>query len=342
MRTNDGRKLDHQTLEAIRVRAVQQVQKGESPEAVIRALGFSRICIYNWLARYREGGWEGLKAVKLNGRPPKLKGRQIRWIYNIVVTKNPTQLKFPFALWTRDMISQLILKKYGIKLSKATIGRLLAHLGLTCQRPLYRAYQQDPVAVEKWVNKEYPVIVKLAKKNKAKIFFEDEAGIRSDYHKGTTWAPRGKTPVISSTGARFKRNMVSVISPMGEMRFMITSDNMSAPILCEFITRLMKGVKKPIFLIWDGHPVHRSNKVQRCIESFEGKLRIFYLPSYAPELNPDELVWNHVKNHGIGRQIIIHPHSLHMKLLGRLRSIQKQPGLIRSFFRETHTCYAMM
>src|SRR4030042_732842 len=114
MRTNDGRKLDHQTLEAIRMRAVQQVQKGESPEAVIRALGFSRICIYNWLARYREGGWEGLKAVKLNGRPPKLNGKQIRWIYNIGVTKNPGQLKFPFALWTRDMISQLLLKKYGI------------------------------------------------------------------------------------------------------------------------------------------------------------------------------------------------------------------------------------
>ena len=130
MQKSDGRRLDHKTLEEIRIRAVQQVQAGESPEAVIRALGFSRICIYNWLARYREGGWNGLKAVKLNGRPPKLNGKQIRWIYNIVVTKNPLQLKFPFALWTRDMISQLVFNKYGIKLSKATVGRLLAQ----CQR----------------------------------------------------------------------------------------------------------------------------------------------------------------------------------------------------------------
>jgi transposase len=342
MQKNDGRRLDHQTLEEIRIRAVQQVQAGESPEKVIRTLGFSRICIYNWLVRYREGGWEGLKAVKLNGRPPKLGGKQIRWIYNVVVTKNPMQLKFPFSLWTREMISQLIFNRYGIKLSKATVGRLLTQLGFTCQRPLYRAYQQDPVAVEQWVKKEYPKIVKLAKKTKAKIFFGDESGIRSDYHAGTTWAPKGKTPVITATGARFRRNMISVISPMGEMRFLVTSKSTNALMICEFLTRLMKNVAHPIFLIWDKHPVHRSKKVRKCIESFEGRLQIFYLPSYSPELNPDEQVWNHVKNHGLGRRVIMHPDSLHTTLRGHLFSIQKRPELIRSFFRETHTCYAMM
>jgi len=332
MLKGDGRRLDHKTLEEIRIRAVHQVQAGESPETVIRALGFSRICIYNWLARYREGGWNGLKAVKLNGRPPKLNGKQIRWIYNIVVTKNPMQLKFPFALWTRDMISQLVFNKYGIKLSKATVGRLLAQLGFTCQRPLYRAYQQDPVSVEQWVKMEYPKIVKLAKKNKAKIFFGDEAGVRSDYHAGTTWAPKGKTPVITATGARFRRNMISAISPMGEMRFLVTSNSTNTLIICEFLNRLMKNVNHPIFLIWDKHPVHRSGKVRKFIESFKGRLRIFYLPSYAPELNPDEHVWNPVKNHGIGRRVIMNPDSLHMKLRGHLFSIQKRPELIRSFF----------
>ena len=158
MQNNDARKLDHKTLEAIRIRAVEQVQSGESPEVVIKALGFSRACIYNWLASYRSGGWHALRAKPLRGRPKKISGRQIKWIYDTVTLKSPMQYKFEFALWTRGMIRTLIKERFGIKLSLPSVGRLLAQLGLTCQKPLMRAFQQNPALVEKWLREEYPQI----------------------------------------------------------------------------------------------------------------------------------------------------------------------------------------
>jgi transposase len=154
----DARKLDHGTLEQIRIRAVQRVQAGESPEVVIRALGFSTRCIYSWLAMYRAGGWDALKAKRISGRPPKLASRDLQWVYRTVTGKNPLQLGFPFALWTRAMIAKLIVKRCGVRLSLASVGRLLAQLGLTCQKPLWRAYQQDGSRVEQWLKSEYPRI----------------------------------------------------------------------------------------------------------------------------------------------------------------------------------------
>ena len=240
MRENDGRRLDHKTLEAIRVRAVERVEAGESPEVVIKALGMSRARIYEWLAAYREGGYEALRAKALFGRPPKLTGKQLDQLYRIVTTKNPMQLKFPYALWTRSMVREVIRAKFGVRLSDVSVGRLLKKLGLSAQKPLRRAYQQDPEAVDRWVNEEYPAIRKLAKREKAQIFFADEASVRSDYHSGTTWAPRGETPVVPSTGARFSLNLVSAVSPRGEMRFMTVDGRMNADKFIEFLRWLAR------------------------------------------------------------------------------------------------------
>jgi len=171
MKKQDARTLDHKTLEAIRIRAVQQVQSGESPEVVIKALGFSRACIYNWLAAYRAGGWEALKAKRLYGRPQKLKGWQIRWVYRTVTLKSPLPLRFPFALWTRAMIRTLIWRKYRVRMSLASVGRLLAQLGLSCQRPLRKAFEQNPALAKQWVSREYPRIRAWAKREGAEIFF---------------------------------------------------------------------------------------------------------------------------------------------------------------------------
>jgi transposase len=339
MRETDGRKLKHDVLEALRIRAVRRIEEGENPEVVVKALGMNRRTIYRWIALYREGGTEALKARPLMGRPLKLSGAKLRWIYRTIVTKNPLQLRFPFALWTREMVQELIERKYGIKLSVVSVGRLLKKLGLTCQKPLMRAFQQDPVVVEQWREEEYPRIKQLAREEKAEIYFEDEAGIRSDHHAGTTWGKRGETPVVRTTGARFSLNMLSAITSKGAMRFMTYTGKMKAPLFCEFLTRLIHNASSKVFLILDGHPVHRSSLVRKFVATTKGKLRLFFLPPYSPELNPDELVWNNVKGK-IGRSSLKGPDDFHEKVRHHLKSLQRTPEKIRNFFNEPNLRYA--
>jgi transposase len=339
MRETDGRRLKHEVLEKLRIRAVRQIEDGESPEVVIKALGMNRRTIYKWIALYREGGIAGLKARPLSGRPLKLSGAMLRWIFKTVTTKNPLQLKFVFALWTREMVRNLIEKQYGIKLSVVSVGRLLKKLGLSCQKPLMRAFQQDPVVVQQWIEEDYPRIKQLARRQKAEIYFEDEAGIRSDHHFGTTWGMKGTTPVVKTTGARFSMNMISAITSKGKMKFMTYSGKMKAAVFCEFLKRLIHNAPTKIFLILDGHPVHRSSQVKKFVQSTKEKLRLFYLPPYSPELNPDELVWNNVKSK-IGRSTIKGPDDFQEKVRYYLRSLQCNPEKICGFFQEPNLRYA--
>lgn len=339
MKRRDGRSLDHKTLEDIRIHAVQRVEAGESPEDVIRVLGFGRTVIYDWLAKYREGGLDALRAKPIAGRPSKLKGKQLQWLYRTITSKNPLQLHFEFALWTRGMVRELIRDRFGVGLSEVSVGRLLKKLGLSPQKPLRRAYEQNPELVERWLAEDYPKIQALAKKERATLYFSDEAGVRSDFHSGTTWAPKGKTPIVEATGQRYGVNIISAISPRGEMRFMTVEGRMNAGKFIEFLERLLHNAKRPVFLIVDGHPSHRARKVFEFVRKTKGKLRLFFLPPYSPELNPDELVWNHLKNHGVGKRIIKSREELKRVVIGHLRCLQKTPDLIRAFFQEPNVRY---
>lgn len=336
----DGRALDHRTLEEIRIRAVQQVEAGESPEEVIRVLGFGRSVIYDWMAKCREGGIDALRAKPIPGRPCKLNGKQLHWIYRTVTGKNPLQLRFEFALWTRGMVRELIRERFGVRLSEVSVGRLLRKLGLSPQKPLRRAYEQDSKLVKAWRSKDYPKIRALAKRNRATIFFADEAGVRSDFHAGTTWGVKGKTPVVPATGQRFGMNLISAVSPRGDFRFMTVEGRMNAGKFIVFLERLIHRATRPLFLIVDRHPAHRAKKVLQFVRGTKGKLRLYFLPPYSPELNPDELVWNHLKNHGVGKRMIRDRDHLKRTVLGHLRSLQRLPDLVRGFFREPHVRYA--
>jgi transposase len=340
MKKMDARGIDHKTLTELRKRAVASVQDGQSPEVVAKAYGINRVTIYGWLARYRAGGWDSLDARKRGGRPPKLDGKAMKWIYDTITMKNPLQMKFTFALWTSKMVGEVIYRKFGIRLGKSSICRLLSQLGLTPQKPIWRAYQQKPEAVQKWLEEQYPRIRRLAKQNKALIFFGDEAGIRSDHHAGTTWAVKGKTPVVSSTGARFGLNLISAVSAQGEFRFMAVRGRIGAVQFIDFMKRLIHGVEQKVFLIVDGHPAHKARRVNRFVESHKNRLQLFYLPPYSPELNPDERVWNDLKNNAVGKQVITTPKLLHRAVINHLRSIQKSPARVRSYFNNETTKYA--
>ena len=339
VRETDGRKLDHNTLQAIRVRAVQQIENGAHPEEVAAALGMTRSAVYSWLAKYRQGGLGALAARPVPGRPPKLSGEQLRRLYRLVVGADPRQLAFPVALWTREMVRELIRREFGVALSAVSVGRLLRKLGLSPQRPLWRAYQQDPEAVARWKREEFPAVREEAQRAGATIDFADEAGVRSDYQAGTTWAPVGQTPVVRSTGARHPVNLVSAVTAQGKLRFAGYDGTFTSATFIDFCRRLLHDADRPVFLVVDGHPTHRSTAVKEFIAATAGRLRLFYLPGYSPQLNPDEWVWKNVKADRIGRAGIIDKDDLKAKALAALHRLQKLPHLIRGFFADPNLRY---
>src|SRR5512143_1961161 len=224
--SRDGRKLDHQALEAIRLHAVLRVrQDGISPEAIIDALGFHRSCIYAWLKRYDEGGLEALKAKPIPGPPLKLAVWQGNWLRQMIVEKTPLDFGYAVALWTRAIRRELLQRELGVKASEATVGRWLRAWGLSVQKPLRRASEQDPAQVQQWVEDNYPALQRQDQDHGAEVYFGDEAGIGSTYQSGTTWGAVGKTPVIPVPGQRVRINMLAAVNPRGQLRFMLSTDN---------------------------------------------------------------------------------------------------------------------
>jgi transposase len=336
----DLRRLTHKELTQFRRQAVSQIQSGQPPHEVAKVMGVSRSALFGWLSLYRSGGWNALNAGKRGGRKAKLDGEGISWVYKTVTGNNPKQINLPFALWTANLVAKAIATQFGIKLSRWSVARLLRQLGLSPQKPLFRAYQQNPDLVDQWKRDVYPSIQKKAKREGAMVFFLDESAVRSDHHSGTTWAPVGKTPVVQTTGARFSLNIIGAITPRGVFRFMTYKGSMNAALFIDFLKRLIDGNDRRIHLIVDGHPVHRSKAVKTFVEEQAEHIELHLLPSYSPELNPIEQVWNHAKNHQIGKQVITGPDQLKSMALSALRRLQKMPAIIRGFFHHPECSYA--
>ena len=273
------------------------------------------------------------------GRPPKLAGPHLSRLYALIAGQDPRQMQFQFALWTREMVREVIRREFGVALSVVSAGRLLRKLGMSPQRPLHRAYQQNPEAVDRWKREEYPAIQAQAEAAGAVIYFADEAGIRSDYHAGTTWSPAGQTPEVKNTGARYSVNMISAVSAKGALRFAVYEGNTNAATFIDFCKRLLNDAAGPVYLIVDGHPAHRATAVKQYVAATEGRLKLFRLPGYSPELNPDEWVWKNVKHDRIGKTGVTSKQDLKSKAVGALRRLQKRPGLVRAFFADPHLRY---
>lgn len=340
-RSSDGRAIDHHSLQVMRQQAIKAMREGQSAASVAAAFGVNVRSVYRWLADFANGGQNALLAKPISGRPPKVSAEEMRWLAQAIRDHSPLQYKFDFGLWTLSLIAELIRRQFDKRLSLASVSRIMKLLGFSAQKPLYQAWQQDAALVRQWERDTYPAIRAQARAAGATIYFADESGIRSDYHTGTTWAPRGQTPVVEVTGRRFSLNMISAVSPRGDFRFMVHDGSVTATVFREFLKRLMLGADKPVFVIVDGHPIHKAKLVKTYVESLEGKLKLFYLPPYSPQLNPDEQVWAHVKRQ-VSRQLVQGKDEMKRLAIGALRRIQRLPELVKSFFRQPECEYAAM
>jgi transposase len=337
----DGRKLDHKTLEEIRRMAVQRVWNGEKPSVVIASYGFSRQIIYKWLREARGKG-RGLRALisrKGTGRPRTLTAKQEQQLFRWINGKDPRQHGFDFGMWTRLIVRKLIADKFEANLGVTAVGKLLAKLGLTPQKPLKRAYERDPVAIEAWKTDVYPAIAKRAKKRGAEIFFWDESGFRSEAVQGKTWGVKGQTPIIFVPGTRQSVSAASAVNAKGGFWCATYKGGMNAELFIALLKAMMFRRKKPVLLILDSLPAHKAKIVKDYVASTEGKLEFHFLPGYAPELNPDEMVWNYMKRTGTARKPLAKGESLHNRIDVELQQIQENRALVRSFFRAESVSY---
>lgn len=339
---SDARKLDASALQLLRRQVVQAVRAGMSQTQAARTFGASLRAVSKWMRLDRDGGLRALKLGRRGRRPGagRLSAKQARRIRQRIIDAMPDQLKLPFYLWTRAAVAHLIRREVGIEVSLVTVGRYLNAWGMSPQKPVARAYERNDEAISRWLKHDYPAIAVQAKREKAAIYWGDEMGLRSDHVSGTSFAPVGETPVIRATGQRFGCNMISAITNKGALSFMVFQGKFAAPLFVEFMKRLLKQVDGRLYLIVDGHPVHRSGEAKAFVEQHKRRLRLIRMPGYCPELNPDELLNQDVKTNAVGKSRPTHRGELIKSVRRHLHRRQKQPQIIRNLFREEHVRYA--
>ena len=339
--TIDGRGLAHDTLETIRLMAVRRVREGEAPSDVIKSYGFCRTTIYRWLRQARRGGESALRSRKATGRPPRLNGRQQAAVARWITGKDPRQYGFDFGLWTRQLVAALIAQRFGVRVSRTAVGRLLAALDITPQKPLRRAYERDPVAIERWMRAQYPAIRRRARRRGADLFFLDEVGVRSDSALGRTWGKRGQTPVVATSGQRQAVSAISAVTARGAFWFDVYTDRLNAGPFVALLKQFLRWRRRPVLLILDRHPAHVAKLVATFVQSQRGRLELHFLPGYAPDLNPDEFVWQHLKANGVAKRPLRRNESLRTRVVADRAAIGRNPRLVRSFFDAPSVAYIM-
>lgn len=337
----DGRTLDHKALEHLRILAVRRViEDGEKPSEVMNSLGLCRTSIYPWLREVEDQGWEALAERIAQGPKPKLNEKQGQQVRRWILGKDPRQHGFDFGLWTRRIVQTLIREKMGIELGLTAVGRLLASLEITPQKPLRRAYERDPAAVELWQKETYPKLKKRAKKLGAMIFFLDEAGFQSDPPLGRTYGLKGHTPIVVTSGQRQSINVISAVNAQGAFWAASYTGKLNAEAFVAFLRDFMKGRSGKVFLVVDGHPAHKANIVKEYIAQLKGRLELHFLPPYAPDLNPDEFVWHYMKSTGVSKKPLKRNESLRERVEQDLSALQGNTALVASFFDATSVAYA--
>lgn len=337
----DGRALDHKTLETIRLMAVERVREGEAAADVIASYGFCRTTIYKWIrASLQPGvGMRALRSTPATGRPRSLSPAQERQVFRWINGHDPRQYGLDFGLWTRLIVAKLIEQKFGVRLGVSAVGELLAKLGLTPQKPLQRAYQRDPQAIALWQRDIFPALARQAKAENGEVLFWDESGFRADTVHGKTWGVRGQTPVVHRPGQRQSISAASAISAKGGFWYQTYKGALNAELFVVLLKNMMLRRKRPVHLVLDGLPAHNGPVVREYLAAMQGRLKLHYLPGYAPELNPDEFVWSHIKRTGVARSPLQKGQNLRERIEHQLAKLKSTPALLRSFFQAPDVSY---
>ena len=341
----NARKADAETQYEIRKAIIRMLKNGMTGKEIAKQLDVSEGHVSNVKKAYETNGIAGIKPKhqgRKTGEKRILSPQQEKEIMRMIIDKDPAQLRLKGCMWTRNNIRDLIREKYNIDMKLSTLGYYLARWGFSVQRPVKRAYKQDQKQIDKWLNDEFPGITKRANDENAEIFFGDETNIQNtaNYMKG--YAPKGKTPVVKVEAQKFKVNMLSAISKRGKLRFMLYKENMDSEKLIDFMGRLIRDAHKKVFLILDNLRVHHSKKVQEWLEKHKDRIEVFYLPPYAPEYNPDELVNSDLKR-SVGQQTSARSKDeLEQNVRSHLRILQSDSAKITSFFHAPLTQYAAL
>jgi transposase len=343
MEKTDTRRLHPQAQHELKKQVIRLRKKGISNLEVAEILGIHpSTASTHWQTFVKEGE----SAIKM-GRRGRRKGEKRRLtaeqeteLKRILVDKTPDQLKLAYALWTRDAICLFIKQHFGLVIPLRTITDYLKRWGFTPQKPAKRAYEQNPAVVQKWLDEEYPVIKAKAKQEKAVIYWGDETGIQNDAYQAKGFSPKGKTPIIPLNVNKSRINMISAISNQGQVRFMLYKETMTAKRLIQFMTRLIKDANGKVYLILDNLRAHHSKEVKEWLDNHQDKIEVFYLPSYSPELNPDEYLNGNLKRRihsGIPART---EKTLIKKTRSFMRTLQKRPRHVKKFFEHSKVAYA--
>lgn len=342
METKVKKRKNKDAQEETRFRVAEYLRKklGTQQQAS-EIFGITERAVNKIWAQYKVGGKKALYASKrgVNGGK-KLKKDQAYKVRQLIKEKLPDQLKLPFGLWTREAVQQLILMKFDVELSRWQVGRYLKSWGYTPQKPIRKAFEQKPEGVRKWLEEEYPSIEARAKAEKAVIYFGDETGCRSDHQAGTSYAPKGKTPIIKATGKRFTVNMISAISNRGHLQFMLMEKGFNSEVFKIFLQQMIKYNKKKVFFITDNHPAHKTIKLNEWLEENKEKIEVLFIPPYSPELNPQEYVNQDLKTNIIGKKRAINKEQLKKNINEFMNKRKKDKTQVKKYFHHKHARYA--
>lgn len=335
----DARKLSRDVLEEKRRQAHQLRKRGLTRAEIGEIVGVHADTVGRWLKLNRRN-LKVNRGGRQRGDARLLSAKEEKQIRAKIIDKTPDQLKLEYALWTRKAVQELIEQETGVQLAIRSVGEYLKRWGMSPQKPQKRAYEQSAPAVQRWLKQEYPRIKAKAKQENAEIYWGDETGLRNDCQHERGYALKGQTPVINLNANRVSLNMISAINNQGKVRFRFFEGSMNAEVLIDFFMRLLKYAKRKIFVILDNLPVHHCKPVKEWLAEHKHMIEVFYLPSYSPELNPDEYLNCDLKAGVHSGKPARDKSKLKDKASTHMKMLQRKPARVRKYFQHEKIRYA--